>query len=139
MNVCRQRHNKLKLVRSKTMIYEIDDFGTGNIDTDPSFKDPSNGDFHLNENSPCIDAGDPTDTDPDGSTRDIGARWFGEETQSEPGDCNADGIQNVLDVVYLINECILSYSNNCTCGDLNQDSEINVLDVVILVNAILEV
>ena len=113
--------------------------GSGLIEYNPLFIDLDDWDFSYEENSPCIDAGDPTDTDPDGSTRDIGARWFGDETQPEPGDCNADGIQNVLDVVYLINECILSYSNNCTCGDLNQDSEINVLDVVILVNAILEV
>jgi len=95
-------------------------------------------DFNYQENSPCIDAGDPTDTDPDGSTRDIGARWFGDETQQ--GDCNADGIQNVLDVVYLINDCILVDSTDCSsCGDLNGDGIVNVLDVVLLINSILEV
>ena len=31
--------------------------GTGNIDGDPSFMDPENGDFHLKYNSPCINAG----------------------------------------------------------------------------------
>jgi|GEM_PF-1447360 len=31
--------------------------GTNIIYTDPLFKDPGNGDFHLQENSPCIDAG----------------------------------------------------------------------------------
>ena len=93
-------------------------------------------DFSYEENSPCIDAGDPTETDPDGSIRDIGARWFGDET--EPGDCNEDGIQNILDVVYLINDCILGGSNDCNCGDLNGDGIINVLDVVLLVNYILE-
>ncbi|MCK4358316.1 MAG: T9SS type A sorting domain-containing protein, partial [Candidatus Cloacimonetes bacterium] len=31
--------------------------GEGNIDTDPLFVDSANGDFHLQENSPCIDAG----------------------------------------------------------------------------------
>ena len=111
--------------------------GSGLIEDNPLFVNLETWDFSYEENSPCIDAGDPAYSDPDGTISDIGARWFGNETQ--PGDCNADGIQNVLDVVYLINECILSYSNNCTCGDLNQDSEINVLDVVILVNAILEV
>jgi hypothetical protein len=40
--------------------------GEGNIDTDPLFRDPENGDFHLMSiacgdpyDSPCIDAGDP--------------------------------------------------------------------------------
>ncbi len=54
----------------------------------------------------------------------------------EPGDCNSDGIQNILDVVYLINDCILN-NNNCGCGDMNIDNQVNVLDVVILVNTIL--
>ena len=101
------------------------------------FVDLENFDFTLQENSPCIDAGDPAETDPDGSTRDIGARWFGDETQ--PGDCNTDNIQNVLDVVYMINECILGDSIDCSCGDLNEDGIVNVLDVVLLVNSILEV
>jgi parallel beta-helix repeat protein/predicted outer membrane repeat protein len=32
--------------------------GTGNIDSDPLFKDPAAGDFHLDDGSPCQDAGD---------------------------------------------------------------------------------
>ncbi|MCP4711613.1 MAG: DUF5123 domain-containing protein, partial [Planctomycetes bacterium] len=32
--------------------------GTGNIDADPLFVDPGNGDFHLQSDSPCIDKGD---------------------------------------------------------------------------------
>ena len=31
--------------------------GEGNIDTDPLFTDPENGDYTLQVNSPCIDAG----------------------------------------------------------------------------------
>ena len=107
------------------------------IEYNPLFVNLVTWDFSYEENSPCIDAGDPMDTDPDGSIRDIGAHWFGEEFQ--PGDCNTDGTQNILDVVYLINDCILSGNNNCSCGDLNQDGLINVLDVVLLVNSILEV
>ncbi len=48
--------------------------GTGNIDTDPSFVDPRNGDFRLNADSPCINKGsnstpDLPRTDLAGSTR----------------------------------------------------------------------
>ncbi len=50
--------------------------GTGNIDSDPLFVDPENGDYHLTEDSPCIDAGDPNSPlDPDGTVTDMGA-WF---------------------------------------------------------------
>ena len=110
--------------------------GLGLIEYNPLFLDLDNWDFSYAGDSPCIDAGDPTETDPDGSIRDIGARWFGD---AEPGDCNTDNIQNILDVVYMINECILGDSTDCSCGDLNGDGIVNVLDVVLLVNSILEV
>ena len=49
----------------------------GNIDEDPLFEDPFNGNYHLTENSPCIDAGDPTSPlDPDGTISDMGAFYF---------------------------------------------------------------
>ena len=113
--------------------------GSGLIEYNPHFINLDNWIFSYEDYSPCIDAGDPTETDPDGSTRDIGARWFGDEMQPEPGDCNTDGIQNILDVVYMINDCILSGNDDCSCGDLNGDEIVNVLDVVLLVNTILEV
>ena len=110
--------------------------GSGLIENNPLFVNQNTWDFSYEYDSPCIDAGDPSDTDPDGTISDIGARWFGDETY--PGDCNADGTQNVLDVVYLINDCILGGSNDCSCGDLNGDGIVNILDVVLLVNYILE-
>jgi hypothetical protein len=47
--------------------------GTGNINLPPMFLDPENGDFHIAENSPCIDVGDPDfPLDPDGTVCDMG-------------------------------------------------------------------
>ena len=101
------------------------------------FVDLENFDFTLQENSPCIDAGDPSETDSDGSIRDIGAIRF--ESETTLGDCNVDGTQNILDIVFMINSCILEDNVECDCGDLNQDNVVNILDVVLLVNTILTI
>ncbi len=52
--------------------------GTGNIDADPLFVDPGNGDYRLSPASPCIDAGhnwgvppDTADVDDDGDVREL--------------------------------------------------------------------
>ena len=60
--------------------------GEGNIDEDPKFVDPPNGDYHLSwlnypsrddSRSKCIDAGDPfSGEDIDGSKHDLGAFSF---------------------------------------------------------------
>ena len=63
--------------------------GNGSIDTDPLFVDHTNGDFSLQPESPCIDAGDPDidndgedyntdidDQDPDGTRIDMGAYYY---------------------------------------------------------------
>ncbi|MBC8174516.1 MAG: hypothetical protein H8E82_02515 [Candidatus Marinimicrobia bacterium] len=49
--------------------------GTGNISDAPKFVDANAGDFHLQSNSPCIDAGNPGESynDVDGTRNDIGA------------------------------------------------------------------
>ena len=52
------------------------DSDIGNIFEDPLFVDADNignRDFHLQPNSPCIDAGDPSILDTDGSRSDMGA------------------------------------------------------------------
>ena len=50
-------------------------FGTGNINADPMLIDPENGDYHLQNSSPCIDAGNPDAqyNDIDGSRNNMGA------------------------------------------------------------------
>ncbi len=58
------------------------EWGEGNIDADPLFVDPDEGDFHLTEDSPCIDTGDPDSADdPDGTRADMGAFYFHQEQQ----------------------------------------------------------
>jgi hypothetical protein len=47
--------------------------GTGNVSWYPDFFDPSAGDFHLRPYSYCIDRGDPSVLDPDGTRCDMGA------------------------------------------------------------------
>ncbi|MEA2095484.1 MAG: T9SS type A sorting domain-containing protein, partial [Candidatus Cloacimonadota bacterium] len=51
--------------------------GVGNIDSDPLFVAPANGNYHLSADSPCIDAGDPTSPfDPDSTIADMGAYYY---------------------------------------------------------------
>lgn len=50
--------------------------GLGNFDVDPSYVGPLRGDYHLQSASPCIDAGDPSLFDPDGTRSDVGAYPF---------------------------------------------------------------
>jgi hypothetical protein len=48
-----------------------------NIFMDPLFVDYANADYHLQENSPCIDAGDPVSPpDPDSTITDIGRYYY---------------------------------------------------------------
>ena len=59
--------------------------GTGNINADPLFVDPGNGDYHLQPASPCIDAGDPASPlDPDGTIADMGAYYLHQTTPDPP-------------------------------------------------------
>lgn len=48
-------------------------YGENNFDQNPRFVDPNNDDYHLGDNSPCIDAGDPESApDLDGTRADVG-------------------------------------------------------------------
>ena len=66
--------------------------GTGEIHDDPLFVDPLYDDYHLQFDSPCIDAGDPNSPfDPDETITDIGAFYYHQNNE--------------------VNEYILNYSN----------------------------
>jgi len=97
--------------------------GDGNIDADPCFVDPNNGDYHLRSKrgrywpehdvwvldkvtSPCIDAGDPYDDPsaepmPNGDLVNMGAYggtpYASMSEWSIRGDINHDGIVNMID------------------------------------------
>lgn len=47
--------------------------GTGNINQNPQFVNAAGGDYNLAPGSPCIDSGDPSAFDSDGSRADMGA------------------------------------------------------------------
>lgn len=52
----------------------------GNINSDPLFVDPENGNYQLSEDSPCIDTGDPdSPDDPDSTRADMGVFYFRDE------------------------------------------------------------
>ncbi len=71
--------------------------GTGNIDADPLFVDPLNGDYHLLPGSPCIDAADNTAV-PGGVTTDLdgNARFLDDPYVTDTG--NRDGINPIVDM-----------------------------------------
>ena len=92
----------------------------------------------MHPDSPCIDSGNPENIDLDGTRRDIGAITFINNSSNLIGDCNNDSFQNIIDVIFIINNCILSNSNTmCDCSDINLDGQINILDVVNLIDIIL--
>jgi len=60
-------------------------FGAGNVNGDPLWVDPDNGDYNLQTGSPCVDAGDPTyPLDPDNSYIDIGVYYLNHEPLPTP-------------------------------------------------------
>lgn len=71
--------------------------GSGNLNTDPQFRDPLALDFSLTTSSPAIDSGDPSHSnDPDGSTVDMGADYTFDRLDYPFDDLNTIVINEVL-------------------------------------------
>ena len=101
--------------------------GEGNIDADPLFVDPTNGDYHLQTDSPCIDTGTAVGAPPDdieGNPRDeypdMGAYEYqgGATTGSINGTVNdARGIPLGHALVIAINHETLQTTEASTDAD----------------------
>jgi len=105
---------------------------------DPLMVDPELGNFTLQLESPCINAGNPDDPHDFDNTRiDIGVSPFILELL---GDANFDGVVDVLDVVVVV-EFILydldSYNAQLWAMNINLDDDIDIIDIVLLVDVIL--
>jgi len=79
--------------------------GNGNIATDPLFVDSANGDFQLQESSPCINAGSnastPSGTDLDGNPRIMdGSVDMGAYEHPVPGDADNDDLPDDWEALY---------------------------------------
>jgi hypothetical protein len=121
--------------------------GDGNLDADPLFLDPDNGNLRLSPGSPCIDAGDNTavpdgiDTDLDGNPRfvddpdtvdtgygdpplvDMGAYEF----QACPWDLNGNGYVWIIDLLLLL--CSWGPCDGCP-ADFDGDGVVDVMDLL---------
>jgi len=125
----------------------------GNITQNPLFSDSNNGNYPLQEGSPCIDAGTSSfefwdtsfeipgymyvDGNGDGiSEPDMGAFEYIPEGFGNINDINGDGAVNIQDVVLLVS-MVLGFSEIIPSADINGDGSVNVQDIVMLVTFIL--
>ena len=108
-----------------------------NIQMNPCFVDTTIGDYNLQSNSPCIDAGDPNSPlDPDGTIVDMGAYYFDQLPYFPNADFSADiitGISplivNFIDLSTMglignpINEWFWDFNNDGTIDSYEQNPQ----------------
>ncbi|MFB0524320.1 MAG: LamG-like jellyroll fold domain-containing protein [Phycisphaerae bacterium] len=132
--------------------------GEGNIDADPLFADPNNGDYHLKSQagrwdpnseswiqddvtSPCIDVGDPnsdwsSEIWPHGKRINMGAFGGTAEASMSLSDagsranCNNDDSVDVRDLMILCEDWLSE--GQPTAADINRDSAVNFHDFALL-------
>jgi len=121
--------------------------GVGNINSNPLFVDPANGDYHLDAGSPCIDEGDPgfaygpDDRDIDGQWRvwdgdgdgdwrvDMGSDEFGSHC---PGDLDGDHDIDLADLAGLLANYGTTSGMTPADGDLDLDGDVDIADLAAL-------
>jgi hypothetical protein len=106
--------------------------GTGNIDADPLFTSPD--DFHLLENTPCMDTGDPAlPVDPDGSRADMGVYPY-----TLYGDVTLDRTISSLDAVQVL-KYVVRYpvSVILLAGDVTGNGGLSALDAACILSRVL--
>jgi hypothetical protein len=117
--------------------------GVGNIDADPLFVDPVNGDFRLQVDSPCIDAGannalgaDALDLDEDGDTIERTPLDFAGNPRFTDAGANDDtgcGAPVVVDMgLYEIQG---DAWNPMRIGDCDGDGDVDAADLLALLAA----
>jgi len=109
--------------------------GVGNLDTDPLFLHPDEGDYHLQGNSPCIDAGDPeSPEDPDGTRVDMGAFYFAPDDDGilhVPGEYET--IQAAIDATDDGDEIIVAADGgNGDNGEYVENIDFSGKDIVVI-------
>jgi parallel beta-helix repeat protein len=99
--------------------------GVGNIDIDPLFTDPDDGDYHLGDGSPCIDAGNNAAVAPGITADHDGNPRFRDDACTED---TGSGEPPIVDMG------AYEFQPPCPC-DLDCDGEVVTADLQLLLGA----